>query len=44
VEGIPPDPSLRSPRRRCGLLIKLFGSKEIARGMERSLIRLAHAF
>ncbi|HWO60024.1 MAG TPA: SRPBCC family protein [Umezawaea sp.] len=27
-----------------GLLIKLFGSKEIARGMERSLIRLADAF
>jgi uncharacterized protein YndB with AHSA1/START domain len=26
-----------------GLLIKLFGSKEIARGMERSLVRLADA-
>jgi uncharacterized protein YndB with AHSA1/START domain len=27
-----------------GLLIKLFGSKEIARGMERSLVRLAAGF
>ncbi|MCS7481846.1 SRPBCC family protein [Umezawaea endophytica] len=27
-----------------GLLIKLFGSKEIARGMERSLVRLADVF